>query len=83
LPIVARNNNAIWRNEIERTRVGLAAHDFELAAEALQARGIARAQRTAHIGIKRQHDREMVLASDLGRKRVGDELHALLVDRLQ
>ena len=44
---------------------------------------IGAASALAHVGIEREHDRQMILPADLRRERVGDELHALLVDGLQ
>ena len=84
MPVVARQHDAVGADDVERAGVGFAADARQLAVEFTQARGVAwGGERVAHIRIERQHDRQMILPADLGRDRVGDELDALLVDRLQ
>ena len=79
LPVVTGDHDALRGNHEHGAGIGFAAQSFELAVEpvdqkATAARIVGSRQRRLHIGIERQHHRQVILPSDLGVDRVGDEL---------
>ncbi len=88
IPVVARHHDAVRPDDEHRARVGLAAEPHELAIEPLDPRHAhgrigRRFERGAHVGIEREHDRQVILPADLRLDGIGDQLHARLVHRLQ
>ena len=79
-----RQDDPVPPNYVQRAGVGLGDDTLELVIDLVELRAIQRVgKRAAHVGIERQHDRQVVLAVDLGTDRACDQLDAGLGNGLQ